>query len=1010
MKHSDQAGSCRPSPHWRQFATASLMAIALAGCGGGSDGAAGPAGAAGSNGANGSAGTNGSNGTNGTNLTAMVNVGSNATPATAATSAAWASLAPQVTITGVTIASPPVVKFTVKDADGNPVLGLANKSQGATATVAGLTNIAFTLAKLMPGTTLTSSGKTFNTEPSKWVSYLVTKPVTVAQAAGTIGAADSCNKTATAAATWCGTYPTSDSQGTLVDNGDGSYQYTFYRDIKLVASIVAGLTDSTDGLTKKADLGDLSFDPALTHRLGIIISGSAPGTGTNTPTTVANAATATPVPMVNTFNMGYDFVPAGGTPTTTRDIVVKASCSNCHDGKGIGHVSTASATNGVPPGAFVGRNDPRLCVTCHTDQIKYSFNNGDAPMLADGVTFAVQSGTSATVRPAQAIVGGRAVGNYPNLIHKTHMGDGLVKQGYNFNNNGGAQMFNTVGLPQDPANCTKCHTGTVGASTLVAAVTKDGNNWMNNPSMLACGACHDGINFATGTGVTLADKAADIAAKRAAGTTKSGHGGGSFGDNTACNLCHDAATIPVYHRTNFATPNNLVTKAGVVNFAFDIKSVTVNAATGQPTITFQIKKDGTAITSFAVPTLVTNATNGQQVVSPAYEPIPGFASAPSLYVAYAVPQDGIAAPADFNVSSSASLTNLLVAAGSPKAGSVAGPDADGYFTATLTGDLVGQPLGSGCVKPVAPAVASCVNTAVAASPITIPANATMVTGVILGSFTQKGLAATPYVAANVSVNPTTSASGGLGRPGVLKKLVATGFTARRVITDVSKCAACHDQLGTNPSFHSGQRNDPTACNICHNGNRTSNGWSADSSTYIHGIHAASKRTVAYTWAAVSATDNYSMVKYPGVIKDCNQCHLPNTVNFGANGMALASNLLWSTTATGTVANPPTGSAIYMNSPYIVPGTAYGTGFSFAVATGVTAQAAGTTLVNSPIASACFACHDTDSAKNHMRTQGGAIYSPRANNYVTGSTNLNNGEACLVCHGAGKDKDVVAVHK
>lgn len=45
-------------------------------------------------------------------------------------------------------------------------------AQSATATVAGLTNIAFTLAKLVPGTMLSAIGKTANAEPSKWVGYL----------------------------------------------------------------------------------------------------------------------------------------------------------------------------------------------------------------------------------------------------------------------------------------------------------------------------------------------------------------------------------------------------------------------------------------------------------------------------------------------------------------------------------------------------------------------------------------------------------------------------------------------------------------------------------------------------------------------------------------------------------------------------------------------------------------------------------------------------------------------
>jgi OmcA/MtrC family decaheme c-type cytochrome len=392
-----------------------------------------------------------------------------------------------------------------------------------------------------------------------------------------------------------------------------------------------------------------------------------------------------------------------------------------------------------------------------------------------------------------------------------------------------------------------------------------------------------------------------------------------------------------------------------------------------------------------------------------------------LYVAYAVPQDGITAPVDFNVYQSASLTNLLVASGSPKAGSITGPDASGYFTATLTGDTLGQAVGTGCTKPTAPAVATCVNTAVLASPIVIPSNAKMVTGAIIGSFTQKGLTDYPYVAANVAVNPTTSASGGLARPAVLKKVAATGYTARRVIVSAAKCNTCHDQLGTNPNFHGGARNDPTACNFCHNNTRTSNGWVANSNTFIHGIHGAEKRSNPYMWAATSATDNFSLIGYPGVLKDCNQCHLTDTVNYGASGMTLQPNLLWPTGATGIIS---TTTNTFRNSPYVTAGKNYGNNFSFTSAgatvaaytkadgTVVAAHVAGAggeivapdaaTLVSTPISAACFSCHDTQSAKNHMVTNGGAVYEAR-------STALTKGEACLVCHGAGKEFDAAAVH-
>jgi OmcA/MtrC family decaheme c-type cytochrome len=306
------------------------------------------------------------------------------------------------------------------------------------------------------------------------------------------------------------------------------------------------------------------------------------------------------------------------------------------------------------------------------------------------------------------------------------------------------------------------------------------------------------------------------------------------------------------------------------------------------------------------------------------------------------------------------------------------------------------------------------------APLVIPTAAKMVTGAIIGAFTQKGLATTPYVAANVSVNPTTSASGGLSRPAVLKKLVATGYTARRVVVDAAKCNTCHDQLGTNPSFHGGARNDPTACAFCHTTNAASGGWSYNASTFLHGIHGASKRTTGYTW---QVSLGYATLGYPGVLKDCEQCHVANTVNYGANGATVAPSLLATTVATGT-----TSAAGTSTSPYIsqVAGTKYGLGFSYttpgqayssytlvdgvtvipagtAGPAGFTREAESTTLVSSPISAACYACHDTDSAKNHMRTQGGAVYEPRA-------TASQKGEACLVCHGAGKDKDAVAVHK
>lgn len=922
-----------------------LMIVAtLTGCGGPKDGTTGAPGIAG-------------------NLTKVTNL----------TADQWKAIKPNIDPASIAVniaGGKPVVKFTVTDENGNPLIGLGGQSLTAANNTNGLPhtnyNLAFTLAKLV---TVTGG-------PSKWVTYLVTSP----QKAGTAGGV------VNGGVTWLGNFPQQDREGTLVDNGDGTYQYTFFRDITQTATIVAALADDPAKYKYTDDLGDTSYDASLTHRLGIILSGSQPGTGTATPDAVQ---VVPPVPLVNTFNIGFDFVPSGAAVTTTRDIVKKDSCTECHAGKGIGHVSTASATNGVPPGSFVGRNDPRLCVTCHTDQIKYSFdhrtlNNGEAPF--DAVTYTLTGGVTAnptnnsfitqTNRAEQAIIGGRAVGNYPNMIHKMHMGEELVKAGYLFNADD-AGMFNEKKLPQSPSNCTKCHDG----SSTATNKTTNGDNWKNVPSRLACGACHDGIDFATGTGVTLADRDADVALGNPPGTTlNSGHGAGgvpggvpgALTSDSTCSSCHDAASTAVFHESTVPTTHNPVVQTGIHTVTYDLNSVTINVS-NQPVVKFRIFVDGSAT---AVTTL--NTTTASPVPS-SFQPINGLAltRGPTFYVAYAVSQDGITSPADFNGRVGASLSNLLtsgaVNAGTFSnvtvgAGTITTTDTNGYFTATLTGP----------------------STAL----ITMPVGAKMVTGLMVGRFEQIVGSAT------VKIKP------------VLKTVLATitGNTARRTIVSAAKCNSCHDQLGTSPEFHNGERNDPTACAMCHTPNEINDGksatlnygWPGATNTYIHGIHGASKRSVPFTWAAwdTSAADNFSMIQYPGVLKNCEQCHLSDTVNFGATGTTVAPNMIYTTASAGLTV---TGGTYGLNPQVeVVPGVDYGLPASVDTA-GVVTPAAATTLVNSPMASACYSCHDTSLAKTHITSNGGSIYEAR-------STATLKTETCLICHGKGRVADVAVIHQ
>ena len=117
--------------------------------------------------------------------------------------------------------------------------------------------------------------------------------------------------------------------------------------------------------------------------------------------------------------------------------------------------------------------------------------------------------------------------------------------------------------------------------------------------------------------------------------------------------------------------------------------------------------------------------------------------------------------------------------------------------------------------------------------------------------------------------------------------VATGYTGRRAIVSDAKCNACHQELGTftEDAFHAGQRNDGTTCAWCHKPNQTSSGWSADSTSFVHAIHASAKREVPYNWHAATATEGFYDVTYPGVLNQCETCHLAGTYDFSASTSA-----------------------------------------------------------------------------------------------------------------------------
>lgn len=178
----------------------------------------------------------------------------------------------------------PVVEFSLTDQDG---FAFSNLPQAS-----------FTLAKLVPGT---------DGDTAAWQSYI--------------------NRLETpTAGSWPGTEPRvqataeNSSAGTLVNNGDGTYRYTFAAD-----------------LANTAEPLEVAYEPELTHRVGMQLGGQFRG------------ATLPAANAVYTFQPSTGSTPEQGIPDLK--VVSQENCASCHGD----HLA-------VHGGARVHVD---YCVTCH---------------------------------------------------------------------------------------------------------------------------------------------------------------------------------------------------------------------------------------------------------------------------------------------------------------------------------------------------------------------------------------------------------------------------------------------------------------------------------------------------------------------------------------------------------------------------------------------------------------------------------------------------------------------
>jgi len=238
---------------------------------------------------------------------------------------------------------------------------------------------------------------------------------------------------------------------------NGQQQYTSY--IVRTATAASGGATATQaaadsgGTTATVSTGEYlytyatkapaGFDPTATNRIGIY--GSRNLTEFDLGTNYADAT--------------YDFVPNGAKPTP-RDIVRTADCDACH---GLPNGMT-SVTGSAGLAAHGGsRRDVPLCIICHQ------------PQTSDPNT-----GNSLDMKV---------------FIHDIHMGSSLpsVQAGkpyqiLGFQNS--VNDFSTVVYPANILRCQTCHNPNNGAAQT--------NAWLTTPGAVACGSCHNNVNFATG--------------------------------------------------------------------------------------------------------------------------------------------------------------------------------------------------------------------------------------------------------------------------------------------------------------------------------------------------------------------------------------------------------------------------------------------------------------------------------------------------------------------------------
>jgi OmcA/MtrC family decaheme c-type cytochrome len=430
----------------------------------------------------------------------------------------------------------PVVDFLLVDQNGEPLSGLT------------AAEIDFAVAKLVPAGTQLAPVPPQTTAPAplisdQWQSYIYTSASPAPASAGTTSQPVIGTTAQPQATVEAGT------AGKLVDNGNGTYQYTFNTDLSSVTGV--------------------SYDATLTHRVGFEIRGVTNATSGNT---------------ISVNSPVYTFQPSTGATADIAqyDIVDDQDCKSCHQ---------------VLQWHGGARTEIQYCVMCHNPSSfdPSSGNTIDFKVMFHkihmGQSLPTVSGKSfegATVSPTSDyyIFGyGNSINDYATTAATiaaievsspptstspvaTVPAVGTVPCG----EASGVQYY-CVDYPQADASnnnttvsgpgqrfCVTCHNAS-------DPNTPQAGNFASAPSAAACGSCHDNVNFATGQGHSAANLIAT---------------------DTQCATCHGPSSTIDNGMLQVVAAHQTPVDSAIQQFQYSVVSLT-NAAPGQtPVATIKV--------------------------------------------------------------------------------------------------------------------------------------------------------------------------------------------------------------------------------------------------------------------------------------------------------------------------------------------------------------------------------------------------------------------------------------